>query len=163
MDLVEKITQLIEPVLKDRGFELVRVSYQGNDNNNTLQVMAEHKDGQNMTADDCESLSRALSAILDVEDIIAGRYLLEVTSPGIDRPLVKLQDYDRFKGREAKIETLLPIDGRKRFKGLLKGVQGNQILIDFEGNEIAIDFSAISKAKLVLTDELVAQLLKANK
>ncbi len=163
MDLVEKITQLIEPVLKDRGFELVRVSYQGNDNNNTLQVMAEHKDGQNMTADDCESLSRALSAILDVEDIIAGRYLLEVTSPGIDRPLVKLQDYDRFKGREAKIETLLPIDGRKRFKGLLKGVQGNQVLIDFEGNEIAIDFSAISKAKLVLTDELVAQLLKANK
>ena len=116
-----------------------------------------------MTADDCESLSRALSAILDVEDIIAGRYLLEVTSPGIDRPLVKLQDYDRFKGREAKIETLLPIDGRKRFKGLLKGVQGNQVLIDFEGNEIAIDFSAISKAKLVLTDELVAQLLKANK
>ncbi len=163
MDLVEKITQLIEPVLKDRGFELVRVSYQGNDNNNTLQVMAEHKDGQNMTADDCESLSRALSAILDVEDIIAGRYLLEVTSPGIDRPLVKLQDYDRFKGREAKIETLLPIDGRKRFKGLLNGVQGNQVLIDFEGNEIAIDFSAISKAKLVLTDELVAQLLKANK
>ena len=163
MDLVEKITQLIEPVLKDRGFELVRVSYQGNDNNNTLQVMAEHKDGQNMTADDCESLSRALSAILDVEDIIAGRYLLEVTSPGIDRPLVKLQDYDRFKGREAKIETLLPIDGRKRFKGLLKGVQGNQVLIDFEGNEIAIDFSAISKAKLVLTDELVAQLLKGNK
>ncbi len=163
MDLVEKITQLIEPVLQDRGFELVRVSYQGNDNNNTLQVMAEHKDGQNMTADDCESLSRALSAILDVEDIIAGRYLLEVTSPGIDRPLVKLQDYDRFKGREAKIETLLPIDGRKRFKGLLKGVQGNQVLIDFEGNEIAIDFSAISKAKLVLTDELVAQLLKANK
>lgn len=163
MDLVEKITQLIEPVLQDRGFELVRVSYQGNDNNNTLQVMAEHKDGQNMTADDCESLSRALSAILDVEDIIAGRYLLEVTSPGIDRPLVKLQDYDRFKGREAKIETLLPIDGRKRFKGLLKGVQGNQVLIDFEGNEIAIDFSAISKAKLVLTDELVAQLLKGNK
>lgn len=163
MDLVEKITQLIEPVLQDRGFELVRVSYQGNDNNNTLQVMAEHKDGQNMTADDCESLSRALSAILDVEDIIAGRYLLEVTSPGIDRPLVKLQDYNRFKGREAKIETLLPIDGRKRFKGLLKGVQGNQVLIDFEGNEIAIDFSAISKAKLVLTDELVAQLLKGNK
>lgn len=163
MDLVEKITQLIEPVLQDRGFELVRVSYQGNDNNNTLQVMAEHKDGQNMTADDCESLSRALSAILDVEDIIAGRYLLEVTSPGIDRPLVKLQDYDRFKGREAKIETLLPIDGRKRFKGLLKGVQNNQVLIDFEGNEIAIDFSAISKAKLVLTDELVAQLLKGNK
>lgn len=163
MDLVEKITQLIEPVLQDRGFELVRVSYQGNDNNNTLQVMAEHKDGQNMTADDCESLSRALSAILDVEDIIAGRYLLEVTSPGIDRPLVKLQDYDRFKGREAKIETLLPIDGRKRFKGLLKGVQDNQVLIDFEGNEIAIDFSAISKAKLVLTDELVAQLLKGNK
>ena len=163
MDLVEKITQLIEPVLQDRGFELVRVSYQGNDNNNTLQVMAEHKDGQNMTADDCESLSRALSAILDVEDIMAGRYLLEVTSPGIDRPLVKLQDYDRFKGREAKIETLLPIDGRKRFKGLLKGVQNNQVLIDFEGNEIAIDFSAISKAKLVLTDELVAQLLKGNK
>ena len=98
-----------------------------------------------------------------MEDVIANRYLLEVTSPGIDRPLVKLADYERFSGREAKVETLVPVDGRKRFKGKLLGVQDNQIVMDFEGQELKIEFDIISKAKLVLTDELVAQMLKGNK
>ena len=163
MDIAQKITKIIEPTLTDRGFELVRVLFQGADTNNTLQIMVERADHTDMKADDCESLSRALSAVLDVEDVIASRYVLEVTSPGIDRPLVKLSDYERFAGREAKIETMVPVDGRKRFKGKLLGVDGNVVQIDFEGQKQNIDFSIISKAKLVLTDELVSQLLKGKK
>ncbi|MBP5535098.1 MAG: ribosome maturation factor RimP [Alphaproteobacteria bacterium] len=163
MDIVQKITKIVEPTLTDRGFELVRVLFQGADTNNTLQIMVERADHTDMKADDCESLSRALSAVLDVEDVIQSRYVLEVTSPGIDRPLVKLADYERFVGREAKIETMVPVDGRKRFKGKLLGVDGNNVQIDFEGQKQNIDFSIISKAKLVLTDELVAQLLKGKK
>lgn len=163
MNIEEKIQQIIEPSMNDDGFDLVRVLFSGAETDNTLQIMAERKDGQNMTADDCEKLSRHLSAVLDVEDVIQSRYLLEVTSPGIDRPLVKLADYDRFKGREAKIETLLPIDGRKRFKGKVLGTDDDKIVLDFEGKEVKIDFSAITKAKLVLTDELLKQMLKGEK
>ncbi len=163
MDIVQKVTQIIEPTLADMGFALVRVLFQGADNNNTLQIMVERKDYSDMKAEDCEKISRALSAILDVEDVIASRYTLEVTSPGIDRPLVKLADYERFLGREAKIETMVPVDGRKRFKGKLTGVDGDTVIMDFEGQTLNIDFSIISKAKLVLTDELVAQMLKGNK
>ena len=163
MDIVQKITKIIEPTLVDRGFELVRVLFQGADTNNTLQIMVERADHTDMKADDCENLSRALSAVLDVEDVIRSRYVLEVTSPGIDRPLVKLPDYERFVGREAKIETIVPVDGRKRFKGKLLGVDGNLVQIEFEGQKQDIDFSIISKAKLVLTDELVAQMLKGKK
>lgn len=163
MDIVQKITQIIEPTLADMGFALVRVLYQGADTNNTLQIMIERADYSAMQADDCEKVSKALSAILDVEDVVANRYLLEVTSPGIDRPLVKLADYERFCGREAKVETLIPVDGRKRFKGKLLGVDGTQIIMDFEGQELKIEFDIISKAKLVLTDELLAQMLKGNK
>ena len=163
MDIVQKITQIIEPTLADMGFALVRVLYQGADTNNTLQIMIERADFSAMQADDCEKVSKALSAILDVEDVIANRYLLEVTSPGIDRPLVKLADYERFSGREAKVETLIPVDGRKRFKGKLLGVDGNQVIMNFAGQELKIEFDIISKAKLVLTDELVAQMLKGNK
>ena len=163
MDIVQKVTQIIEPTLADMGFALVRVLYQGADTNNTLQIMVERSDYSAMQADDCEKISRSLSAILDVEDVIANRYLLEVTSPGIDRPLVKLSDYERFKGREAKIETLIPVDGRKRFKGTLQGVDGDLIVMNFDGQELKINFDIISKAKLILTDELVAQMLKAKK
>jgi len=163
MTLEEKIKQIIKPVVQADGFDLVRVLLSGEDKDNTLQIMVEHTDGSNMTADDCESLSRHLSAVLDVEDVIQNRYLLEVSSPGIDRPLVKLADYDRFKGREAKIETLLPIDGRKRFKGQIVGTDANQVIFDFEGKEIKIDFDTITKAKLVLTDELLKQMLKGEK
>ena len=163
MDIVQKVTQIIEPTLTDMGFLLVRVLFQGADTNNTLQIMVERADYSAMQADDCEKISRSLSAVLDVEDVIANKYLLEVTSPGIDRPLVKLADYERFAGREAKVETLIPVDGRKRFKGTLNGVDGNQVLMNFEGQELKIEFDIISKAKLILTDDLVAQMLKGNK
>ncbi|MBE6450058.1 MAG: ribosome maturation factor RimP [Alphaproteobacteria bacterium] len=163
MDIIQKITKIIEPTLTDMGFCLVRILYQGAETNNTLQIMVERSDYSAMHSDDCEKISRALSAILDVEDIIANRYTLEVTSPGIDRPLVKLADYERFAGREAKIETLVAVENRKRFKGKILKVEENQVVIDFEGQELKIDFEIISKAKLVLTDELLAQMLKGNK
>lgn len=162
MDVIDKITHIIEPALSDMGYELVRLLFQGADTNKTLQIMAERLDRQDMTVEDCEKISRAVSALLDVEDPIAGRYMLEVTSPGIDRPLVKIEDYERFKNNEMKLETLLPIEGRKRFKGKLLGIDEakENVRIHFEGNEINIPFSSISKAKLVLTDELVASFLK---
>lgn len=163
MNTEERIKQIIESSVNAEGFDLVRVLFSGAEKDNTLQIMVERLDGTNMTSDDCEKLSRSLSALLDVEDVIQSRYLLEITSPGIDRPLVKLADYDRFKGREAKIETLLPIDGRKRFKGELLGTDGKKIILNFEGKEIKIDFEAITKAKLVLTDELLKQMLKGEK
>ena len=163
MNIEEKIKEIIEPSVNAEGFDLVRVLFSGAEKDNTLQIMVERLDGQNMTSDDCEKLSRSVSALLDVEDVIDSRYLLEISSPGIDRPLVKLADYERFKGREAKIETLLPIDGRKRFKGTLLGTDGEQVVLDFEEKEIKIDFSAITKAKLVLTDELLKQMLKGEK
>ena len=163
MNTEERIKQIIESSVNAEGFDLVRVLFSGAEKDNTLQIMVERLDGTNMTSDDCEKLSRSLSALLDVEDVIQSRYLLEITSPGIDRPLVKLADYDRFKGREAKSETLLPIDGRKRFKGELLGTDGKKIILNFEGKEIKIDFEAITKAKLVLTDELLKQMLKGEK
>ena len=163
MTIEEKITQIIGQTVDAKGYDLVRVLFSGAESDYTLQIMVERKDRQGMSADDCEVLSQSISALLDVEDVIQNRYLLEVTSPGIDRPLVKLDDYERFKGREAKIETLLPIDGRKRFKGTLLGVDGNQVVLNFEEKEVKIDFSAITKAKLVLTDELLKQILKGEK
>ena len=162
MEVIEKIRQIIEPSALDKGFEIVRLLFQGDDANRTLQIMVERTDRSDMQIDDCEKLSKTFSALLDVEDPIASRYTLEVTSPGIDRPLVKLADYERFKGYEAKLETLVPIDSRKRFRGKITGVQNENVLFLFEEKEMSIPFSHISKAKLVLTDELVAQFLKKH-
>lgn len=162
MDITQKITNVIEPTVMGQGFDLVRVLYQGSDTIKTLQIMVERQDRQNMTIDDCEKLSKAISAVLDVEDVILSKYVLELTSPGVDRPLVKLEDFERFSGKEAKIETDFPIDGRRRFKGQLLGLDEERLNVKmlFEGNEVSIPFSSVSKAKLVLTDELVASLLK---
>ena len=152
MELIETITKAIEPTLMDMGYELVRVAINGAETK-TVQIMAERKDRQDMTLDDCEEISHTASALLDVADPFDGRWVLEVSSPGIDRPLVKPADYDRFKGEEAKIELLKDIDGRKRFKGLLKGIQGSEITMDFEGQEIKFDFADVAKAKLTFKDE----------
>ena len=152
MELIETITKTIEPALTDMGYELVRVSINGVEAK-TVQIMAERADRQDMTLDDCEQISHTASALLDVADPFKGRWVLEVSSPGIDRPLVKPADYDRFKGQEIKVELSTDIDGRKRFKGLLKGIQNNQITMDFEGNEIQFDFADVAKAKLTFKDE----------
>ena len=152
MDIVETITKAIEPALTDKGYELVRVSIIGADVK-TVQIMAERADRKDMTVDDCEQISQMASALLDVVDPFSGRWVLEVSSPGIDRPLVKPADYDRFKGEEAKVELNTDIEGRKRFKGILKGIQGSKIIMDFEGQEISFDFADVAKAKLTFKDE----------
>ncbi len=153
MELIEKVTQTIEAPLLDMGYEVVRVSVQGNELK-TLQIMAERKDRKDMTVDDCSKISQTASALLDIADPFPGKWVLEVSSPGIDRPLVKLADYDRFKGQNAKIELSKEINGRRRFKGTLKGIQGQNVLMEFEGSELSFEFSNIDKAKLTLPEEI---------
>ncbi len=149
---------LLEPVIEKMGFEVVRVMTIGV-SNPTLQIMIERKDGKNLVVDDCAAVSRAVSEILDEKDPIEGEYSLEVSSPGLDRPLTKPKHFERFAGYEAKIETDEAVDGRKRFKGKLEGVDENKIigLIMDGGKEYKIPFDVIAKAKLVLTDELLAK------
>lgn len=152
MNVVETITKTIEPALLDMGYELVRVSLTGAEIK-TVQIMAERADRANMTVDDCEKISHTASALLDVADPFSGRWMLEVSTPGVDRPLVKPADYDRFKGEEIKVELINDIDGRKRFKGILKGIQDTKITMDFEDQEITFDFADVAKAKLTFKDE----------
>ena len=155
MALSQAIERIITPTVEGMGYELVRLTVSGG-HRKTLQVMAERKDGLNMSLDDCTHLSRAISAVMDVEDPIEGAYSLEVSSPGIDRPLTRPKDYARFAGFEAKLETRAPIDGRKRFKGRLKGLEAEKVKIEVEGAELALPLEEIEKAKLVLTDDLIA-------
>jgi ribosome maturation factor RimP len=124
--------------------------------------MAEPKDGRHMSLEDCTKISRAISAVLDVEDPIEGAYSLEVSSPGIDRPLTRPKDYERFAGFEAKLETRAPIDGRKRFKGRLRGLEAGQVKIEVDGATLALPLEEIDKAKLVLTDDLIAAYQQAE-
>ena len=162
MDLEERISALVAPSLDAMGYELVRVLLQGRQNL-TLQIMAERQDQQPMTVDDCAEISRALSAILDVEDPISGAYSLEVSSPGIDRPLTRPHDYERFAGFEAKIETDRPLDGRTRFRGTVLGLddQGRVRLV-METGETTIPLASVKSAKLVLTDALIAAAMCSN-
>lgn len=156
MDVAKRVADLISPSLTDMGFELVRVQFTGN-TRKTLQVMAERIDRVAMTVEDCAQISRAASALLDVEDPIAGQYLLEVSSPGLDRPLTRKDDFVRFAGYEVKLETVMPVDGRKRFKGRLIGLndQGAIVMAPDEGGEIVVDFGNFARGKLVLTDDLI--------
>jgi ribosome maturation factor RimP len=151
-----KLENIIEPVVEAMGYEVVRVLLTGNVRQ-TLQVMIDIKDGlRPVTVDDCATVSRKLSKILDEKDPIANEYALEVSSPGIDRPLTKVQHYNRFKDNEVKIETIDAVDGRKRIKGMLRGADvSNNVHVDMDGKEYVIAFDNILKAKLVLTDELI--------
>lgn len=146
---------LIAPTLADMGFDIVRVLLSG-DKRAKLQIMIERHDEAGLTVDDCAEVSRAVSAILDVEDPIAGAYMLEVSSPGLDRPLTRLCDFERFAGFEARLETRMPIEGRRRFSGRLLGVDGRRVRVMAEDAEFELDFADLAKAKLVLTDELIA-------
>jgi len=157
MYINEKIEQLIAPSINDMGFDIVRILLSG-DRRQTLQIMIERQDGNSVGVEDCETVSRSVSAILDVEDPIASAYSLEVSSPGIDRPLVKPEHFKRHIGFLTKMETKMPIEGRKRFKGILKAIdENNEIEIEVEGNIYHIPFSEVERAKLVLTDELIAK------
>ncbi len=153
-----KIAEMIEPSLNGMGFELVRVQLSG-DQRQTLQIMAEPVDGREMTVDHCAEISETVSAILDVHDPIKNAYRLEVSSPGIDRPLTRAKDFERFAGFEAKVELIAPIDGRRRFTGVLGGASqtpdGTTIEITTDKGAFTLPFSEIQKAKLLLTDALI--------
>lgn len=164
MSLVEeKITKLLEPVILEQGFELVRLRLTGNQRV-VLQIMAEREDGT-MSAGDCASLSRALSAALEEDDPVEGAYTLEVSSPGIDRPLTRLKDFAEWEGFDAKLELAELVENRKRFKGVLAGVEGDNVCFDIEGEDetALIPFTLIAKAQLILTDALVRESLQAAK
>jgi ribosome maturation factor RimP len=156
-----RLAEIITPVIEDMGYELVRVRLMGG-KTHTLQIMADKPEG-GIEVDDCAEISTAVSAILDVEDPIIDAYTLEVSSPGIDRPLTRLKDFEMFEGYEAKLETSEMIDGRKRFKGVLAGIEGNEVLINVEEGTIGLDFDWLSDAKLVLTDELIREMLRQRK
>jgi ribosome maturation factor RimP len=165
---MSQLDQVIEPVVETAGFKLVRLRLIGT-KTKTLQIMAERPDGT-MNVEDCAALSRALSEFLDAEDPIEGEYHLEVSSPGIDRPLTRLTDFARWAGHEAKIELNTPdASGRKRFKGRLLGLDGTDVTLQAggsnlsEGATLKFPFRAIAEAKLVLTDRLIEEDLKARK
>ncbi|WP_321332597.1 ribosome maturation factor RimP [Breoghania sp.] len=155
-----RIAALAEPVIEDLGFRLVRVRYSGL-NGGTLQIMAERADGT-MNVEGCEAISRALSPVLDVEDPISGAYNLEISSPGIDRPLVRAEDFDRWSGHEARIEMDMPHDGRKRFRGILLGVREEAAGVRIpdapadKPDTYWVPMADIAEAKLILTDALIA-------
>ena len=157
---IKALGEIVEPVASAMGFEVVRVAYGGSDRP-VLQVMAERPDGT-MTVEDCAKLSRELSVVLDVENPVSGRYELEVISPGIDRPLTRLKDFEDFRGFEAKVETRTPIDGQKRFRGRVLGTEGDRIKLMADAGDLELLFDDIEKAKLILTDELVAASLKGQ-
>ncbi|PWG17137.1 ribosome maturation factor RimP [Salibaculum griseiflavum] len=160
-----RINEIIAPTVEDMGYEVVRVRLMTG-KESTLQVMAQKPDGS-IEVDDCAQISTAVSAVLDVEDPILDAYTLEVSSPGIDRPLTRLKDFDLWEGYVAKIETEQMIDGRRRFKGVLHGTEGDEVLIEIEEHgepvTIGLKFDWLSDAKLVLTDELIRDVLKGRK
>ncbi len=160
-----RLADIIAPVVEDLGFELVRVRLMGG-NTKTLQIMAERPEG-GIEVDECAKISNEISAILDVEDPVVEAYNLEVSSPGIDRPLTRLKDFANFEGYEAKLETSDLIDGRKRFRGVLAGVEEQDVLINLDQNgetiTVGLNYDWLSEAKLVMTDELVTEMLRARK
>lgn len=160
-----RLAEIITPVIEDLGFELVRLRLQGG-KTATLQIMADRPEG-GINVDDCAEISTAVSATLDVEDPLEEAYHLEVSSPGIDRPLTRLKDFATFEGYEARLETDQAIDGRKRFKGILAGVEGDEVLLNIEDagetQTIGLNFDWLSDAKLVLTDELIREMLRQKK
>lgn len=157
----QRLAGIITPVIEDLGFELVRVRLMSG-KTTTLQIMAERPEG-GIEVDQCAEISTAVGATLDVEDPIIDEYTLEVSSPGVDRPLTRLKDFATFEGYEAKIETTELIDGRRRFKGQLAGVEGNDVLINIEEGTVGLNFDWLSDAKLVLTDELITEMLRQRK
>lgn len=161
-----RLAAILSPVIEGMGYELVRVRLMSG-KSKTLQVMADRPEG-GIDVDECGEISTAISAALDVEDPIEDAYTLEVSSPGIDRPLTRLKDFDVWSGYDAKLETTELIDGRRRFRGLLQGTEDGEVLIEVEAEgqgpvTIGLPFDWLSDAKLVLTDDLISDMLKARK
>ncbi len=161
-----RLAEIVTPAIEGLGFELVRVRLMGG-MAKTLQIMADRPEG-GIDVADCARISTAVSATLDVEDPIEEAYSLEVSSPGIDRPLTRLKDFEAWEGYDARLETTDPIDGRKRFKGVLAGIEGDEVLVNLpEGPEgtttIGLRFDWLADAKLILTDELITEMLRQRK
>ena len=156
-----RLAEIIIPVIEGLGFELVRIRLMGG-RTNTLQIMADRPDG-GIVVDDCAKISTAVSAVLDVEDPLQDAYVLEVSSPGIDRPLTRLKDFDMWEGYEARLETSEMIEGRRRFKGILAGTEGTEVLLEIDEGTIGLEFEWLSEAKLVLTEDLIAEMLRQKK
>jgi ribosome maturation factor RimP len=165
--IAARVAAIVEPVLLGLGYRLVRVRISGLDGC-TVQIMAERPDGS-MTIDDCEAASRALSPVLDVADPIDRAYRLEMSSPGMDRPLVRRSDFERYCGHRLKVEMAMAIDGRRRFRGLLLGLDGDAARLrrddaaPGETNEVLLAFEEMAEARLVLTDALIAESLRRDK
>ncbi len=156
----KKLEDLLNPILEDLGFGMVRVRL-SNGNPSTLQIMADRLDGQ-IGVDELAEINTSVGTILDVEDPIPENYTLEISSPGIDRPLTRKKDFDSFQGFEAKVETTELIDGRRRFRGVLAGVNNDEVLINLEEGTIGLKFTWLSDARLVLSDDLIKKMLKKN-
>jgi len=156
-----RMAEIITPVIEDLGYELVRIRLMSG-KESILQIMADKPEG-GIEVDDCALISTAISATLDVEDLILDSYTLEVSSPGIDRPLTRIKDFDNFEGYEAKLETDELIDGRRRFKGMLAGTEGDEVLINLTEGTVGLKFDWLSDAKLVLTDDLIKEMLRQRK
>ncbi|MBL4837252.1 MAG: ribosome maturation factor RimP [Kordiimonadaceae bacterium] len=158
-EAADQITAIIEATVESLGFELVRVTY-GGGRKPTLQIMAERPDGT-MGVEDCAKLSREVSLLLDVEDPLPGEYLLEVSSPGVDRPLTRAKDFERWVGFDVKVELGEQMDGRRRFRGkMLSFKDGVIVLATADEGDFALNFADVAKAKLLLTDELLAAVKK---
>ncbi|WP_136441962.1 ribosome maturation factor RimP [Pacificoceanicola onchidii] len=157
----KRLAEILTPVIEDMGFDLVRIRLMGG-NTPTLQIMAERPEG-GIEVDECANISTAVSATLDVEDPITDAYNLEVSSPGIDRPLTRLKDFETYEGYEAKIETADLIDGRKRFRGVLAGVEDGEVLLNMDEGTVGLKYDWLAEAKLVMTDELIKEMLRARK
>jgi ribosome maturation factor RimP len=162
--LSARVATLAAPVLEDLGLRLVRVRVSGSAGSCTVQIMAEQPDGS-MSIEDCEAASRALSPVLDAADPVESAYRLEISSPGIDRPLVRRSDFERYAGHVMKVELAMPRDGRKRFRGILMGADGDAARIRSEdgGEETLLPIDEMSEARLVLTDALIAESLRRGK
>ena len=166
--LDRRLAEIIAPVIEDMGFELVRIHLMSG-KTQTLQIMAE-RPGGGIEVDECAEISNAVSATLDVEDPILDAYTLEVSSPGIDRPLTRLKDFETYEGYEAKLETTELIDNRRRFRGELAGVEGDEVLINVDGSSentetitLGLKFDWLADAKLVMTDDLIREMLRQRK
>jgi len=155
MSLADRIENLISPTIEILGFEIVRIEVLG-EINPCLQIMAERIDEAGMNVDDCAQISRAVSAILDIEDPITNAYTLEVSSPGMDRPLVKRKHFERFAGAEIRLEKRGQGDEQRRYRGDLKGIKGDDVVLLIKGEEMLIPFADVQKAKIVITDVLIA-------
>jgi ribosome maturation factor RimP len=151
-----KIADMVQPVIEDLGFELYMVKMTGDEGSTILQIMAEDPKTKRLGVDDCAKISRAVSAILEVEDPIKSKYRLEVSSPGIDRFLIRPEHFETYKGFDVKIETDTPAEnGQRKFRGTIEGLNDNKVLLKTDQGDVEIPFGSLNKAKLVMTDELI--------